>query len=458
MIDPKNEPDSAEAAGALARQALALARDIYPICRSITGNGVRDTLRRVAEVVPLEIMEVASGTPVFDWEIPKEWNIRDAFVADASGHRWIDFRHHNLHVMSYSTPVRRTMSLAELRPHLHTLPERPDWIPYRTSYYRETWGFCLAHSVLERMPEGQYEVVIDSDLAPGSLTYAEGAVRGESEEEFLVYTHVCHPSLANDNALGVAAAAVLAAALRRTRTRLTYRFVFAPGTIGSIAWLARNEALLPRIRAGLVLGLLGVPAPLTYKRSRRGRSEIDLIAATVVRELDPNAKVVEFSPYGYDERQFCSPGIDLPIGRVSRSSHGEFDEYHTSADNFQLVDEAALEQSLRAILKMIRRVDENRRFLSRNAKGEPRLGKRGLFRSTGGAGPGEFEHAMLWLMNQADGEHGINDTSAASGIPTPVLTRAAQALLDSGLLSEVGLETKGERDFQTVRSDRRGEQ
>jgi len=424
-------------AGALARQALALARDIYPICRSITGNGVRETLRRIAEVVPLEITEVPSGTAVFDWEVPKEWNIRDAYVADASGHRWIDFRRHSLHVMSYSTPVRETMTLAQLRPHLHTLPDRPDWIPYRTSYYREAWGFCLAHRDLMRMPEAEYEVVIDSELAPGSLTYAECRVPGASKSEILIYTHVCHPSLANDNAIGLACAAVLAAALRERRSGLSYRFILAPGTIGSIAWLARNEERLPHVRGGLVLGLLGGPGPLSYKRSRRGRSEIDLIAEHVVREIDRDAQVVDFSPYGYDERQFCAPGFNLPVGRISQSSHDAFPEYHTSADDFDLVKEDRVAESLRAVATILQRIDGNRRFRNLSPKGEPRLGKRGLFRATGGATPGEFEHALLWILNLADGTHGLNDIGAVSGLSSTVLAKAADALIETGLLEEV---------------------
>jgi len=420
----------------LAERAMQLIRDIYPICRSITGAGVRETLAHVARHVPLQCFEVPSGTPVFDWEVPREWIIRDAFIADSQGRRVVDFRQHNLHVVGYSIPVRARMSLAELRPHLHTLPERPEWIPYRTSYYRDSWGFCLAHRALQALPEGEYEVVIDSELRAGSLTYAEAYVASLSESEFLIHTHVCHPSLCNDNASGIAVVAVLAAELAKQRPQLSYRFVFAPGTIGSITWLARNQHQLTRIRAGLIVGLVGDAAPLTYKRSRRGNAEIDHIAAGVVREIDPNARVREFSPYGYDERQYCSPGIDLPVGRLTRSPNDEYAEYHTSADNLDLIRPHALAESLFALTRVIERVDSNRLFRSLNPHCEPRLGKRGLFRTVGGGGPAQSEEAMLWLLNQADGSHGLNDVSAASGIPIPILTEAAAALVAAGLLEE----------------------
>ena len=437
MLAPFDSIAGDEAASTLAERALELARDVYPLCRSITGDGVRETLRRLAQHAPLEIFEVPSGTPVYDWEIPLEWNLRDAWIATADGRKLVDVNRHALHVMSYSVPVRARMTLQELRPHLHTLPDQPDRIPYRTSYYREAWGFCVAQQELDAWPDGEYEVVIDSTLKPGSLTYAECYIPGASAQEVLVYTHTCHPALANDNAIGMAVAAVLAGEMRNSRPNLSYRFVFGPGTIGSITWLARNEAQLGRVRAGLVIGLLGDAGPLTYKRSRRGRAEIDFIAADVVRRLDPHARVQDFTPYGYDERQFCSPGIDLPMGRLTRSPNDAYPEYHTSADNLELLRTDAIAQSIQAIAGIFGRIDANRRFRSCSPKGEPRLGKRGLFRATGGASPGEFEHAMLWLLNLADGAHGLQDAHAASGLPLAALEGAAAALVEAGLLEEV---------------------
>jgi aminopeptidase-like protein len=424
-------------AAALAESALALATEIYPICRSITGDGVRQTLRLLARHAPLEVFEVPSGTPVLDWEIPREWNVREAWIADSAGRRVVDIGWHALHLMGYSVPVRRRMPLAELRAHLHSLPSHPDRIPYRTSYWRESWGFCLPQRELDALADGEYEVCIDATLSPGSLTYAECLVGGTSPQEVLVYTHTCHPALANDNASGMAVAAVLAGEMLKSRPNLSYRFIFGPGTIGSITWLARNEQRLGSVRAGLVIGLLGDPGPLTYKRSRRGRSEIDLIAARVVSELDAEARVADFTPYGYDERQFCSPAFDLPIGRLTRSANDAYPEYHSSADDLALLRPEAIAQSIRAIGGIFGRLDANRRYRSLNPRGEPRLGKRGLFRATGGTNPGESEHAMLWLLSLADGTHGLQDAQAVSGLPMAALEGAAAALVEAGLLQEV---------------------
>ena len=425
----------------LAERAMRLMREIYPICRSITGPGVRETFVHIAQQIPLSTYEVPSGSSVFDWEVPREWIIRDAYIANSQGRRIVDFGRNNLHVVGYSAPVRARMTLAELRPHLHSLPEQPDWIPYRTSYYRDNWGFCVPHRELEALPDDVYEVVIDSELRAGSLSYAEAHVAGQSEQEFLMHTHVCHPSLANDNASGIAIMTLLAAELAKQQPKLSYRLVFSPGTIGSITWLARNHHRLLQIRAGLVIGLVGDAAPLTYKRSRRGHAEIDHIAARVVRNIDVNARVVDFSPYGYDERQFCSPGIDLPVGRLTRSSNGGYAEYHTSADDMTLIKSEALAESFLALVQILRTVDSNRLFRNLSPLGEPRLGKHGLFRSVGGDAPPQREHAMLWLLNQADGSHGLNDVSAASDIPVATLTEAAEALIAAGLLAE----TTGER-------------
>lgn len=424
-------------ATALAGRALALATEIFPIGRSITGQGVRETLRCIGNLIPLEVSEVPSGTSVFDWEVPPEWNVNEAYIADGAGRRLVDFRRHALHLVGYSIPVRARMTLKELRPHLHTLPQRPDWIPYRTSYYREAWGFCLAENELAAWPDGEYEVVIDAELKPGHLTYAECFIPGAADQEVLVYTHTCHPTLANDNASGMAVATVLAEEALKSSPNLSYRFIFGPGTIGSITWLSRNESRLPAVRGGLAIGLLGDEGPLTYKRSRRGTAEIDLIASQVVRELDPKAKLLDFSPYGYDERQFCSPGINLPMGRLTRSPNDAYPEYHTSADNLSLLRTESLAQSIMAIATVFNRIDGNRRFRNLSPKCEPRLGGRGLFRSTGGTNPGEFEHAMLWLLSLSDGTHGLQDAQAASGLSMEMLERAATALIEAGLLEEV---------------------
>jgi len=418
--------------------------ELYPICRSITGDGVRRTLALISARAPLVLSEVPSGYPVFDWEVPREWSVREAWIEDPAGHRIVDLKNHTLHLMSYSIPVSRTLSLAELRPHLHSLPDHPDWIPYRTSYYRDDWGFCLTHRTVESLPEGLYKVHIDSSLAEGSMTYGECVIEGESDDEFLIFTHVCHPSLCNDNITGMALATVLAAELLGSRPRLTFRFVFAPGTIGSIAWLARNEATVGRVRHGLVLGLLGDRGPLTYKHSRRGSADIDRIAAYALAGISPASRCIGFSPYGYDERQLCSPGFDLPVGRLTRTPNGEYPEYHTSADDFSIIDEAALAESLLACATIMRMADRNESYVNLNPKCEPRLGKRGLYRPTGGTEPDAFEHALLWVLNQSDGSHSLLDIAERSHLSFDAVAGAADALLEAGLLgvNAVAVESK----------------
>jgi aminopeptidase-like protein len=415
------------------RELWPLMQAMYPICRSITGDGVRRTLGLVEQWVPLERTEVPSGTQVFDWDIPREWNIRDAYIADAMGRRVVDFRAHSLHVVSYSVPVRRSMTREELEPHLYSLPEQPDWIPYRTSYYREHWGFCLRHRDRERLGSGPFEVVVDSTLEPGSLTYAECVIPGVTDGDAIVYTHSCHPSLANDNLSGIAAAVVLARELRKERPRLTWRIIFGPGTIGSLAWLSRNEHRLGRIRAGLTVGLLGDAGPLTYKRSRRGDCVTDRAAGHLLAAAAPSARIEDFEPYGYDERQFCSPGFDLPVGRLTRSPNGRYPEYHTSADDLELLRPECLAESIRTLAGMIALLDENRRLRNLQPKGEPRLGKRGLYGGIGGVAPGELEQALLWVLSFSDGEHDLLQIAERSGLDFGVLARAATMLEQAGL-------------------------
>jgi len=414
-----------------------LIREMYPICRSITGEGVRRTLDIVERWIPLRRHEVPSGTRVFDWEVPREWNIRDAFVADASGRRLIDFRAQNLHVVSYSLPVDRMMSRAELEPHLYTMPDRPDWIPYRTSYYDEGWGFCLAHRDLQKLGDGPFHVRIDSELAPGSLTYAECVVPGTTQGQAIVFAHSCHPSMANDSLSGVAIAAALARELLRGRPRLTWRFIFAPATIGSITWLSRNEELTGSVQAGLVLGPLGDAGDLTYKRSRRGNSVTDRAALQVLRGLQASPHIEAFEPYGYDERQFCSPGFNLPVGRFTRSANGKYPQYHTSADDLSLVLPDKLRDSFAAIGTTMAAIDFNRTFVNLSPKGEPQLGKRGLYGAIGGGSPERLQYAMLWVLNLADGTNDVVEMAERSSLDLQLICRAAELLEQSGLLKAV---------------------
>ena len=409
-----------------------LASELFPLCRSITGEGVRATLARIGERIALEVYEVPSGTQVLDWTVPDEWNIRDAYVATADGTRVVDFRESNLHVVSYSEPMRAEMTLEELRPHLHVHPERPDWVPYRTSYYARTWGFCLTRRVLDGLAEDTYEVVVDSTLEPGSLTYGECHLPGGSDEEVLLSTHVCHPSLANDNLSGVVLLAELAALLAERPRSLTYRLLFLPGTIGSITWLARNEDELWRIRAGLVVASVGDAASLTYKRSRGGDALVDRAGAHVVGRA--GGRILDFVPWGWDERQYNSPGFDLPVGCLTRSLEGEFREYHSSADNLALVSPENLERALEAALEILEILEHDRAYVNRSPRGEPQLGRRGLYPSTGGGAQREEQLAMLWVLNQSDGSRSLLDIAERSHLPFAVVREAAERLESAGLL------------------------
>mgnify|MGYP006281074543 CR=1 FL=1 len=408
---------------------------LYPICRSITGDGLRATLRAIQDRIPLTIHEVPTGTEVFDWTIPKEWNIRDAYIKNAEGERVVDFQASNLHVVNYSVPVQRTMTLDELRPHLHTLPDQPDLIPYRTSYYNKTWGFCLRYQTLDALPDETYEVCIDSTLEPGALSYGECVIPGETDEEVLFSCHTCHPSLCNDNLSGVALCTSLAQAVRERSTRYTYRFLFIPGTIGSITWLARNEDHTDRIKHGLVVACVGDPGSFHYKKSRRGDAEIDQVVQYVLEQADAPSDVRPFTPYGYDERQYCSPGFNLPVGSLTRTPHGRFPEYHTSADDLSLVRPRALTASLRRYLEVVDVLEANRTYVSTNPKGEPQLGKRGLYRAMGGHADTEaMQMAMLWVLNLADGTHSVLDIAKRAGMSVSLLDSVAQTLYEHNLI------------------------
>jgi aminopeptidase-like protein len=412
---------------------------LYPICRSITGNGVRETLRLLGSELDLQIREVATGTAVFDWIVPREWNIRDAYIKDGNGQRVVDFNASNLHVVSYSVPVHARLTLAELRPHLFSIPDHPDWIPYKTSYYSETWGFCLSDRQLRSLPDGEYEVCIDSSLEDGHLTFGECCLPGRDTAEVLISCHVCHPSLCNDNLSGVSVAVTLATLLRRVPLRYTYRFLFAPGTIGAITWLALNERHVPKIKHGLVLACLGDRGRPTYKRSRRGDAAIDRTVAHVFRHTSPECHSEDFSPHGYDERQYCSPGFNLPVGVLSRTPHGHFPEYHTSADDLALVAPAALADSLRTCLKVIEVLEGNGMFLNKNPKCEPQLGRRGLYATLGGHFDEHRtrEAALLWVLNLSDGTHSLLDIAERSNMPFAMVRDAATALVEHGLLEEL---------------------
>lgn len=442
---------------AVGEEMHELVERLYPLCRSITGDGVRATLDIVGEYIPLQVYEVPTGTQVLDWTVPQEWNIRDAYIADTTGHRVVDFAASSLHVLGYSVPVSQTMPLAELRAHLHTLPDHPSWVPYRTSYYQPEWGFCLAQETLDALPDGDYEVRIDSTLEDGHLTYAEQVIPGQVPDEVIVSCHVCHPSLANDNLAGIAVATFLARALARETPYYTYRFIYAPGTIGAITWLARNAERIngvspaqgappgrglgeePRaggsVRHGLVLACAGDPGGLTYKQSRRGDAEIDRVLRHVLAASERPHRVEEFTPYGYDERQYCSPGFDLGVGSLSRTPYAGYPEYHTSADNPDFVSPEAMADTLAVCREAFAVLDRNRRYVNLSPYGEPQLGRRGLYDSLGGRSDAkQSQMAMLWVLSLSDGEHSLLDVAERSGLPFDTVAFAAGALHGAGLI------------------------
>jgi aminopeptidase-like protein len=429
---PKPATESPE----LGQQLHAFVSELYPICSSITGNGLREVLRRISQRIPLQIQEVPSGTQVFDWTVPREWNIRDAFVRDSHGRKVIDFKNSNLHVVNYSVPVNARMPLQELKQHLHTLPDRPEWIPYRTSYYRETWGFCLSQRQLDSLVDDEYEVVIDASLENGSLTYGECLVPGKSREEVLISCHACHPSLCNDNLSGLAVATFLAQSLASTDHHYSYRFLFIPGTIGSITWLSSHEDAASRIRHGLVLACVGDRGPFSYKRTRIANAAIDRAVLLALAHSGQPYNVRDFSPYGYDERQYCSPGFNLPVGCLNRTQHGKFPEYHTSADNLSFVTAESLAGTLHFCQDVFRILENNLCYRNLNPKCEPQLGRRGLYRQMGGHADAETrELAMLWVLNLSDGQNSLLDIAERAGLQFDAILQAASLLEQCGLLA-----------------------
>jgi aminopeptidase-like protein len=414
-----------------------LAAELFPICRSITGDGFRASQAILQKHIPLTVHEVPSGTQVFDWTVPKEWNIRDAWVRDPRGEKIIDFKKSNLHILQYSVPKNEKVSLAELRQHLFSLPDHPDWVPYRTSYYKENWGFCVSHRLLESLKEGEYEVCIDSTLRDGSLSYGEYVLPGASEDEVLISCHSCHPSLCNDNLSGMTVATMLARLLGEVDRRYTYRFLFIPGAIGSITWLSSHRERAQRIKHGLVVACVGDGGTMTYKKSRRGNAEIDRAVLHVLNHAGKPFRIKEFIPYGYDERQYCSPGFNLAVGSLTRTPHGEFPQYHTSEDNLEFVRPEFLEDSLATYLSVLRVLEDNKTYVNLNPHCEPQLGKRGLYRPMGGQTDEPLnELAMLWVLNLSDGDHTLLDIAERSGIAFDYIAAAADALRTHDLLRQ----------------------
>jgi len=422
------------------QQISKLMKELFPICRSITGNGVRESFKILKKIVDLDIKEIPSGTKVYDWEIPKEWNIKDAYIIDPNGKKIVDFNESNLYVLNYSIPIKKKIKLDELKSHLYTLPEHPNWIPYRTSYYKEEWGFCIPHNMYESLVDGEYEVCIDSNLEKGHLTYGEYFLKGESDEEVLISTYICHPSMCNDNLSGVVLSVFLAKKLSQISRKFSYRFLFIPETIGSIAWLSINEKNISKIKHGLVATCVGDNGSYNYKKSRQGNSEIDRIAINVLKNSQKDFNVEEFFPSGSDERQYCSPGFNLPVGVLTRTRYARFPEYHTSADNLDNFSAKALYDSYKTYLSIIEVIEKNRNYINLNKKCEPNLGKRGLYNLIGGQkyDSQKVQQTMfLWILNFSDGNHSLLDISEKSGFSFEKIMQAADLLVEQKLLKPI---------------------
>jgi aminopeptidase-like protein len=412
----------------------ALLADLFPICRSITGDGVRETLRVIQRRIPFTIVDVPSGTTAFDWIIPKEWNITDAYVLDESGKKVVDFQKSNLHVVGYSVPVNKTVSLSELQAHLYSLEDQPNAIPYVTSYYEERWGFCIPHNLRQTLKEGSYKVVIDSELKDGHLTYAELIIPGELEQEIFLSTYVCHPSMANNELSGPVVTTMLAKWIASEPRRYTYRIIFIPETIGSLTYLSRHISWMKEhVIAGFNVTCVGDDRAYSYVPSRHGNTLADKVALAILHEKHPEFIRYSYLDRGSDERQYCSPGVDLPVVSVMRSKYRAYPEYHTSLDNLEVVTPTGLQGGFSVLRDCIELLEKNRVYQA-TCLGEPQLGRRGLFPSVGTKDTHRIVADLINFLAYADGTHDLMDICNILRVPAWRLYPIVDSLLAEGLI------------------------
>jgi aminopeptidase-like protein len=412
------------------------ATDLFPIARSLTGPGVRKTLSYLKCLLPaLEIRSVPSGTSAFDWTVPNEWIIRSAYIADEAGQMIVDFAENNLHVIGYSESVDQWLDLAELQEYLHSLPEQPDAIPYITSYYQRRWGFCLSHNQREKLKPGRYRAVIDSELKPGALNYGELLIPGEAEEEIFISTYVCHPSMANNELSGPVVTAAIAQWLQSLPKRYyTYRIVFIPETIGSLVYLSLHlDHLKQHVVAGFNVTCIGDERAYSYLPSRAGNTLSDQAAKHVLRHIDPEFVSYSWLDRASDERQYCAPGVDLPVATIMRSKYGVYPEYHTSLDDLNLVTPAGLGGGYMALRRAIEAIESNVLPVV-TMLGEPQLGKRGLYSTLSIKGSTPCTRVMMNLISYCDGNHSLLDIADLIDQPIWELMPLLELLVEYGLV------------------------